>query len=330
MSEERFLFIRMSSLGDIVHAIPALAVLRRLFPGAVIRWLVEEKGQPVLELVEGIDEIIVRGTPGWRKKIRGRDQTALDFQGLLKSALLARMSGARRRYGFSRPNLREKTAALFYTRKLGPIPESGHVIRKNLQLLELLGIETAEIDFPIVLPESVREAVRTKIAPLVADPGKKLVVFNVGAAWPTKRWPVESWIGLLTSLRGDPLSPLLLWGTPEEKTAAETIAARTGAPLAPFLEIQEIFALLKSSALLVSGDTFALQAACAMDVPVVGIFGPTLPGRNGPFRERDKTAYHEISCSRCYRRTCGSLECLKLVSSREIAALVRSSLAGHD
>jgi len=330
VSEERFLIIRLSSLGDIIHAIPAFAALRRRFPGAVIRWLVEENGRPVLELVEGIDEIIVRGSPGWRARLRGPDQIALDFQGLLKSALFARLSGARRRYGFARPNLREKPAALFYTRILAELPESGHVIRKNLKLLELAGIETEAIEFPIILPERVREAVRTKIAPLIADSGRKVVVFNVGAAWPTKRWPVESWIDLLTILRGDPLSPLLLWGTPEEKAAAETIAERTGAPLAPFLEIQEIFALLKSSALLVSGDTFALQAACAMDIPVLGIFGPTLPGRNGPFRERDKAAYHEISCSRCYRRTCGPLDCLKLVGPDEVAALVRSSLAGHD
>jgi len=330
VSAERFLIIRTSSLGDIVHAVPAFAALRRRFPGAAIRWLVEEKGRPVLELVEGINEIIVRGSPGWRNRIRGRDQIVLDFQGLLKSALLGRLSGARRRYGFSRPNLREKAAAIFYTKTLPAIPEDGHVIRKNLKLLGLAGVEAEDIEFPIAIPMPVRDAVRAKLGPQAAGPGRRLVVFNVGAAWPTKRWPVESWIELLGLLRDEPISPLLLWGTAEEKAAAETISARSGAPIAPFLEIPEIFALLKSAALLVSGDTFALQAACALDVPVVGIFGPTLPGRNGPFKKRDKAAYHEISCSRCYLRTCDSLECLKLVRPGEVAALVRSSLAGHD
>jgi heptosyltransferase-1 len=330
MSGERFLFIRLSSLGDIVHAIPAFAALRKRSPKASIRWLVEDKGKPVLDLVAGIDEIIVRGSPDWRTRLRGRDQIALDFQGLLKSAFLSRLSGARRRYGFARPNLREKAAALFYTRRLAPVPEDDHVIRKNLKLLELVGIETEEVEFPIILPDGARKAVLAKIATQGADPGRKLIVFNVGAAWATKRWPVESWIELLTELRNDPISPLLLWGTAGEKFSAEAIAAGTGAPVAPFLDVPEIFALLKSAVLVVSGDTFALQAACALDVPVVGIFGPTLPGRNGPFRVRDKMAYHEISCSRCYRRSCDSMDCLKLVRPDEVAALIRSSLAGHD
>ncbi len=330
MREDRFLIIRLSSLGDIVHALPAFAALRKRFPQAKIRWLVESKGRQVLDLVRGIDEVIVRGDPGWRKKIRGRDQVVLDFQGLLKSAFLGRLTGARRRYGFARPNLREKAAALFYTKTPRPVEESGHVIRKNLRLLELVGIETGEIEFPIVLDKDLLARVEEKIAPLTAGPGLERAVFNVGAAWPTKRWPVESWIELLTILRGDPISPLLLWGTAEERGLAEAVAGGTGAAVAPYLEIREIFALLKSADLLVSGDTFALQAACALNVPVVGIFGPTLPGRNGPFKERDKSAYHEISCSRCYRRECGPLECLKLVRPAEVADLIRSCLSNHD
>jgi heptosyltransferase-1 len=330
VSPDRFLFIRLSSLGDIVHTLPAFAALRKGFPGAEIRWVVEPKGRPVLELVRGIDEIVVRGEAGWRERIRGRDQTALDFQGLLKSALLARLSEARRRYGFSRPNLREKAAAFFYTKALPPLPEEDHVIRKNLKLLDLVGIDSEEIEFPLVVPARVRETVRSVLAALGFDPGRKLVVLNVGAAWPTKRWPVDRWVELLGLLRREPVSPLLLWGTPEERSAAAAVAARTGAPIVPFLEIAEIFGLLEAAAVLVSGDTFALQAACALNVPVVGIFGPTLPRRNGPFRERDKTAYHEISCSRCYKRSCDSMECLSLVRPEEIAGMVGSLLDGHD
>jgi heptosyltransferase-1 len=330
MSAERFLIIRLSSLGDIIHTIPAFAALRKRYPSASIRWLVEEKERPILELVDGIDEIIVSGSPGWRTRLRGRDQVALDFQGLLKSAILARLSGARERLGFGRPNLREKAAAIFYTKTLVPFSENGHVIRKNLKLLSLAGVETQEIDFPIDVPASLTETVRAKVEAAGAASGRKLILFNVGAAWPTKRWPAERWAELLGELRREPLSPLLLWGTEAERSAAEAVASRTGTPIAPFLGIPEVFALLKSSALLVSGDTFAFQAACALDVPVVGIFGPTAPARNGPFKERDKTAYHEISCSRCYRRTCGTMECLLLVRPAEVAELVRSALSAHD
>ncbi|MDP2915300.1 MAG: glycosyltransferase family 9 protein [Candidatus Aminicenantes bacterium] len=323
---QNILIIRMSSLGDIIHTLPAFAALRKNFPAARIAWVVEPKGKDILDFVRGIDEIVVVGSPGWRKKLRNPDQAAFDFQGLLKSGFITRISGSRKRFGFHRKNLKEPSAALFYTDRLEEASETGHVIGKNLRLLRLAGISEDKYEFPLDLPETLRNSMKKKIADIIPPASKQLVLFNVGAAWPTKRWFPESWIAVLNDLKNESMTPLLLWGTPEEETLAKRVNQATGVPLAPFLSVQESLALIKESALVVSGDTFAMQAACALSVPVVGIFGPTTPKRNGPFHSRDKFVYHEIACSSCYKRSCDSMECLKLVTPAEVSAMVRLSL----
>lgn len=320
------LIIRMSSLGDIIHTLPAFAALRKNFPAARIAWVVERKGKDILDFVPGIDELIVVGSPGWRKRLRKSDQAAFDFQGLLKSGFIARISGSRKRFGFHRQNLKEPLAALFYTDRLEELSETDHVISKNLRLLRLAGINEDKYEFPLIIPETLRNSVREKIAALIGPPSQKLVLFNVGAAWPTKRWFPESWIAVLNGLKNEPLSPLLLWGTPEEEILARRVSQATDVSLAPFLSVQESLALIEASSLVVSGDTFAMQAACALAVPVVAIFGPTTPKRNGPFHSRDKFVYHEIACSACYKRSCDSMECLKLVRPEDVTILIRQTL----
>jgi len=322
-----FLIIRLSSLGDIIHTLPAFAALRKRFPESRMAWVVGGKGKEILDFVPGIVDIVVVGSPGWRGRIRKKNQVAIDFQGLIKSGFIARLSRSRLRLGFSRPNLKEPVAEFFYNDKLPAVSESDHVILKNLRLLRLLGIDDERFEFPIDLTEDLRGRVQAKFGPLLAR--GQPAIFNVGAAWPTKRWPTENWISVLSSLKNVAISPLLLWGTPEEKTASDVIGKATGVAVAPFLSISELLALVQSAAFVVSGDTFVLQAACALDVPVVGLFGPTDPKRNGPFRSRDLVAYHEVACSRCYRRTCKTTDCLRLVTPDEVLSLVRRIVKSH-
>jgi lipopolysaccharide heptosyltransferase I len=327
---ERYLIIRTSSLGDIVHTLPALAVLRKHRPQAEIRWVVGRKGREILEWAAGLDGLIVMDEPGWIKSLRGREQTALDFQGLLKSGMIALESWARVRIGFHKRNLREPMARFFYNKQSEEFPETEHVIRKNIHLLEPLGIRDAMLEFPLRIPEEKRRAIRDKAQELGWDGVRRIVLFNVGAAWPSKRWFPDRWSAVLRSAVPLGVFPLLLWGTEDERALAAEIREKTGVPFAPFLSIQETMALIAESALLVSGDTFALQMACALAVPVVGIFGPTNPRRNGPFLARDRVVYHEINCSLCYKRGCESLACMKAVTADEVAENVRRALTEHD
>jgi heptosyltransferase I len=323
-----FLIIRLSSLGDIIHALPAFAVLRKGFPEARLAWIVGKAGREILDLVPGIDEIVVRGDIGWFRRLRGKNRTAIDLQGLLKSALLGRLSGARRRIGFSRKNLKEPAAAIFYTERLDAFDETGHVIGKNIRLLEKLGLRpgTDGYEFPLVIPETSRCRVAVALERLGRTPERKVILCNVGAAWESKRWPAERWIELLPEIARKDLFPVLLWGNTPEKETALRIADRTGVPAAPFFTIPEVLALIASSGLLISGDTFALQAACALDIPVVALFGPTNPKRNGPFRERDRTAETPMACRPCWKRDCPTAACMSGISAAHVAKLVREVL----
>jgi lipopolysaccharide heptosyltransferase I len=331
---ERILIVRLSSLGDIIHTLPAFAALRRAFPEAKIRWAVEEKGKEILDLVPGIDEIKVIGKRKWRRSVSGlkdREQTAVDFQGLVKSALLAFLSRSRRRLGFSRENLKEPLASVFYTERLSPIPEEeGHVVSKNLKLLQLLGLNEDRFDFPMEIPAEVGRSVRTKLEAAGWTEDKKIVVHNVGAAWATKRWFPEKWMEMLAKVRLSDSFPFLLWGNEEERRLAEAVATKTGVKIAPDMSIKEVIALLRLTSLLVSGDTFALQAACALDVPVVALFGPTNPRRNGPFRKRDKVVSAALACSPCYKHECPTLKCLHAISVEDVATAVEELWGTHD
>lgn len=335
MNMDNYLIIRLSSLGDIIHTLPAFSALRKKYPKGQISWVVEDKGKEILDFVPGIDKIIVTRTEGWRigtrkfwkdisllkKNIKNKDQVALDFQGLIKSGFIVFLSGAKKKIGFHRKNLRESLAGLFYTDRLEQVPETIHVIDKNLKLLTLLGIQETYYEFPLVLPDELVQSVKDKLIATGYEENKKLVALNVGAAWKTKRWFPENWVELITTLKQDDLFFLLLWGNEEEKALAEEIHEKSGIPVAPDFSLKEVLALVKESSLLVSGDTFALQVACAFSRPVVGIFGPTNPKRNGPFRPQDKVAFHEMECSYCYKRSCSSLECLKKITPKEVADL---------
>ncbi|HUU38826.1 MAG TPA: glycosyltransferase family 9 protein [Candidatus Desulfaltia sp.] len=330
---DRFLIIRLSSLGDIIHTLPSFAALRRHFPRAVIRWAVEEKGKEILDLVPGIDEVVIIDKKKWLRsvgKIRRRDQVALDFQGLVKSALLAYLSRSRRRIGFPRKNLKEPWASLFYTESPDPVAEeAGHVIGKNLRLLDRLGIKEEKYEFPLQIPDEVARSLELKIAGIGRRENQRLVVYNLGAAWETKRWFPEKWAEMIRKAELSGAFPLLLWGNEEEKRLAEDVGSKTGVAVAPFLTIKEVIALIRSAPLLVSGDTFALQAACALNVPVVALFGPTNPLRNGPFRSRDRVVFHKLDCNPCYKKTCPTLECLQAISPDEAAAAVREQWMSH-
>lgn len=331
---DNFLIIRLSSLGDVVHTLPAFSALRKKYPEAKISWIVEENGKEILDLVPGLNRIVPVKLKRWKlgswrfwqefaklkKEIRNKDQVAIDFQGLVKSGFMAYISGARKRIGFHRKNLKERQASLFYTENLVEVSEKDHVIGKNLKLLSLLGIEGGNYEFPLQVPEESSKNVQRILDELGYDPQNNLVLLNVGAAWETKRWKADQWVQMVKKIENDKIFPVLLWGSEVEYELAKEVSRKSGVPLVPSLSLKEVMALIKRAAVLVSGDTFALQAAGAFSTPVVGLFGPTTPSRNGPFREQDRVVFHELECSHCYKRVCSQPECLDKITPEEVAA----------
>jgi heptosyltransferase-1 len=325
------LIVRLGALGDVVHAIPAAAAIRTALPEARIDWLVDAKHREIVDLVVAVNRTIPLEGPalrGWAQAVRVLRQTpydvAIDLQGLLKSAVLARGSGAARIIGFSIWHLREKTARPFYSQTGSA--EGGHVIEKNLRLLQTLGIDDREIRFPLASPPSAALDRFRERLPI----GRPFALINAGAAWPNKRWPPERF-GELASFVHDAcgMTPVIIWGPGEEALVASVIAASSGtAVAAPRTGIADLVAFTRTAALVISGDTGPLHIATAVGTPTVSLFGPTNPDRNGPIAAHDVIVSRYETCGCHYDRGCHEAAwCLGDVTVAEVSAAVQRRLA---
>lgn len=307
----RALLVRLSAIGDVVHTLPALAALHQ--HGYEAGWVVEPPARPLLAGHPFLSQVAAapaarafRGGAAWetlRELRRRRYDVALDFQGLWKSAAWARLSGATRVLGYATGGRREPLSALLaHERALLP-KDLPHVIDKNLALLRLLGIEAVGArEFP--LPPSGAEAARVETA-LAASRLQDFVILNPGGGWASKLWPPESFSELARGLRERGLMPLVTFGPGEEALATRVVAASGGAAAPSFpTTLLEYVELARRARLVVAADTGPLHIACALGTPVVGLFGPTDPARNGPFSPRDQVVRRVPSCAPCHRRRC--------------------------
>jgi heptosyltransferase I len=324
---KRLLVVRLGSLGDLVHTLPAVSAIHRTYPAVEIHWLVDAPHRDFLSLVPVLTSVVVlrdRTAGAWlaaRGELRALDlDVALDFQGLLKSAALARLSGARRVIGFTRRAAREGMAAPFYSERVDA--ETGHhVIEKNLALAGALGVTSDTLEFPLAsVASAAADAIR-------ASGVTSYALINPGAAWPNKRWPPASFGQIARLLRDrHGLPSIVLWG-PGERSLADDIVTSSGgaAQAAPETTIRDLVALARHARLILSGDTGPLHIAAAVGVPAVGVFGPTNPKRNGPWRDDDVSISRYETCDCHYERRCRRDDehwCLGTISIDEVAAAI--------
>jgi len=309
MADPRFLLVRLGSMGDVIHAIPAASALRDTFPEARIDWAIDPKWARLLEGNPDLTEVIaadrksagnVISTP---RKMRAAKYTcAIDFQALYKSALLAFASGAPRRVGFQSSYAREGLASLCYTDCLNP--RGPHKVEHNLTLAEFAGAKKSAPRFPIAIhAEDEERAARELAAHSLTD----FYVLNPGGGWLSKCWPAERYGELHRTLaarygwRG-----VVTFGPGEEDLAREVVqAAGDPGPVPILLGLGPLMALMRRARFVVSADTGPLHLAAALDTPVVGLFGPTDPARNGPYSldpSRHIVLRNPQNCETTYRR----------------------------
>jgi len=293
----RILIVRLSSMGDIIHALPVAAALRDAFPTAHIAWLADERWRSLVEQAQVLDAVlsVPRGSwsgirAGVARLRRERFDCVLDVQGLYKSAILAWLSGAPERVGFDRRAAREGGAAFFYTVRVSP--PHGHRIEKNLTLASRLGAPLAPHGlpvgklFPLRVPPEALESVRQMLR---AASMNEYFVLAPGGGWRSKCWPAERYGELhrrlvaRTGWRG-----VIAFG-PGELPLAEAVreAAGTPQPLVLDLDLLQLMAMLRGAELFIGGDTGPLHLAVAMATPVVGLYGPTDPVQTGPYSRED-------------------------------------------
>ena len=332
-----FLIVRLGSLGDVVHGIPVVAALRQEFPTSRIDWMVDPRYVELLNLVVGLDRRIGvdpravkrgRARQRFRETLRELRHTgydaAIDLQGLLKSAMLARSIRARRTIGFPRKHLREPLARLFYTDAPDP-GDATHVIYKNLSLLAPLQVTDRRVRFPLEIP---RTATSQQI--INRFEGHDYTLINPGAAWPNKRWPPARF-GAVAALiaREFGWRSLVLWGPGEQELAHEVVATSGGAAeISPPTTITDLFGVARTARLMISGDTGPLHIAGAVNTPIVALYGPTRPERNGPWGLSDVALSRVHQCSCLYERKCRKAErCIDDISVAEVISAVQRRVA---
>jgi heptosyltransferase-1 len=330
----RFLIVRLGSLGDVVHAIPAVAALKRRHPAAVIDWVVDPRYVDLVNLVSVVDSVFPFDPRRYLSALSafrqiGREiayDAAIDLQGLIKSAVLTRAVRARRAIGFSRAHLREPLARLFYTETVDP-SDSPHVIRKGIELMRAVGVDDPSIAFPLVVP---RSAPADAVAARTGPSGYALI--NPGGAWPNKRWAPERFGAVAAAIRErHGLRSIVLWG-PGEETAASAIvtASRGAAEQAPPTSITDIVAMAKGARLMVSGDTGPLHIGAAVGTPIVALFGPTRAERNGPWSSSDISISRFEQCVCHYERRCRrDHPCIDEIRVDDVVAAIERRVAAR-
>ena len=312
-SKYRLLVVRLGAMGDILHALPAVTALRKAHPGWVIDWVIEPKWRALLAAPGStgrdtgnptarqplVDTLHSAATKQWRrsplagetrreiKALRqalrvGEYDTVIDMQGSLRSAIVARMASCRRLIGEAEP--RERAARWLFTECV--TTRGAHVIEQDVELAEAIAGDDLAPEQPWLPVDPAAEAWADAL--LAPAAGRPAVLINPGAGWGAKRWPVERYAAVAQGLveRG---CCVLVNSGPGEEPLAEVIVRQTGGAAVPLAgNLDQLIALTRRIRLAIAGDTGPLHLACALGRPVVGVYGPTDPSRNGPFGTRFK------------------------------------------
>ena len=337
-------------MGDIIHTLPAATALRHAFPDAIIGWVIEERWAELLCALRTprsgprspqrplVDKLHTVNTAKWRSSLAsnhtwermaaglselraGRYQVAVDFQGAVRSALVARWSGAQTLYGVAQP--RENAASMFYTRQV--IAQGTHIVEQNFSLAEaVIGhrVELPEVSFPyddVTEEECERQLQERGI--------REFAILNPGAGWGAKQWPAERYGFVAKRLGEAGLKSLINFGPGEDGLVREVEAASGGAAEAISASITQLIAFTRRARLFIGGDTGPMHLAAALRVPVVGIFGPTDPARNGPFGTQSLILRSASSPTTHARRKQPDEGLLEITSEKVLAAAM--DLLGH-
>lgn len=327
----KILIVKLSSIGDIIHTLPTLAAIRTAFPSAEISWAVEKRSAEILRgnpLIDNLIELDTRSLRGGKiieeilldaaKQLRElRKYTfdiALDFQGLLKSAAIAKLSKAKKRAGFAKQNLREPASRFLLTETV-ETEKQLHIIRKNLKLAEKalkISVPDENFDFPI-FTEAAHLSEAEKI---IAETGGNFAVLNPAGGWVTKLWHAEKFGALADRIWEENKLVSIVTTAPNEIDLANKVLqnSKSGKVFLTQPSLKGFYELTKRAEIYIGGDTGPTHLAVAAKAQIVGIFGPTEWWRNGSPNPNDICVErNDINCRvDCHRRTCGNWICMDI------------------
>ena len=324
MALSRILIVKLSSLGDVIHALPVAGALRRRFPRARITWLVGPAAKGIVTMCRHVDRVIT-WAPGKRPRLdvlaelRGVEpQVCLDLQGLIRTACIARLSGARWRIGFR--TLQEGGFPLCNLRVISARTDV-HAVDGYLAFARYLDADGPPPDYGLHLPPAARD-----MGARMAG-GAPTIALLPGTQWETKKWPARHFAGIAASLGRLGLRSVVLGGGGDREAGAGIAAAAPNSTtdLTGRTSLAETAAIIADCSLVVGNDSGPMHLAAALKVPVVALFGPTDPVRTGPYGDGHTVLQAPVPCLRCRRRRC-PVSCMEMITPDAVLEAVRRRL----
>jgi len=345
------LIIKPSSLGDVLHALPFLKVIKDAFPNAHIEWVISKNNEGILTGNPLIDELIVFDKDSWRQNISLRNflnaiheinalrktlrskhfDIAVDLQGLLRSGLMTFFARSPLKIGFE--NAREGSR-FFYNKKVR-VPPGIHAVDKNLEVArEILKIQGQGVrgkgqekaEFPLYIDSAAKENVKKLLG---AIKEKEYIVIVPSARWQTKKWPAENFGLLISKL---PV-PCIITGGSTDINIAEKITTASGGKginLCGKTGLKELSALIAGAKALVSNDSGPMHIGAALGIPVIALFGPTDPEKTGPYgwkgNKNMKVLRAPVPCSPCFKKKCKEPLCMSKISVETVLETLKEFL----
>ncbi|MGI8641062.1 MAG: lipopolysaccharide heptosyltransferase I [Pyrinomonadaceae bacterium] len=346
----KILIVKLSSIGDVVHTLPALAAIRRALPDAEISWAVENGAAEILRNNQFLNYLIEVDTKALRREkkigeimLTAREQLrglrastfdiTLDFQGLLKSSAIAKLAKSKKIYGFSKQNLREPASRFLLTDKI-KVAQQSHVIVKNLKLAEQalsISVPANNFEFPIFTDEKHK----SEAEKIIARTGGNFAILNPAGGWVTKLWHAEKFGALADRLWEENGLTSVITTAPNEINLAEKVLqnSKSGKVLIAQPSLKGFYELAKKTKIYIGGDTAPTHLAVAANAPIVGIFGPTEWWRNGsPNKDDICVERTDIGCrADCHRRNCDNWICMNIEVGTVLQAVQkRLELSSND
>jgi len=336
----RILLIKPSALGDVVHALPVAATLKRRYPTIPLDWLVEEEAADIVRGHPAVTEVVVSGRKRWLRELRsparvpailddirtflarlggGRYDAVLDLQGLLKSALYLLATRAPVRVGFAAAR---EGAGLALTHRVVTPPQPVHAVDRYLALAAAVGATEAVREFTIAVSPADGADARALLAPLP----RPRVVLHPGARWRTKLWTAEGWRELAATLTGMGWGVDLTGGAGDARLASQIMAGLAPAPLSLVgrVGLKGLTAVLREADLAITVDSGPMHIAAAAGTPVLALFGPTDPRRTGPLGP-GRVLRRDLPCSPCLARRCRIPEQYRCMRELGVAEVLREA-----
>ncbi len=345
------LIVKLSAIGDVIHTLPALNAIRRVYPGARITWLVEEAAQDLVKDHPALDRVMVSKRKRWLKRLRSRlflsatkevygfikelrdthYDMILDFQALLKSGLLITLARGKRKIGFGKGLEHMEYSYLFLNERVPAVSMEHHALIRGLMLLNALGIPTPEVEYKLAVSDHDRQQVDDLLQLYGLENSERFVVINPVAKWESKLWPNRKFAQLADRIIAQYDAGVVFTGSFEDRPTIHQIKEGMSAQAANFAgetTLKMLAALYTKADLVISTDTGPMHLAVAVGTPVVALFGPTAPWRTGPFGPGNQVVTAGQACAPCFKRHCATCDCMALISVDQVFDAVSMIIEG--